>query len=252
MKKRNPVVYLLPLILCLITLLTGCVRYDVGVTFNTPYQGKIVQHITTSEQFNSLSPAEGKKWLNSIEGRSRDLGGKVQRINSQEMLVTIPFGNGKELTEKFNQLFHSHTDVNTAIASEKSDLLQLDSQIALKQNNLVFLERNRLDLTIDLRALDVLTHQGKITISPDSLIDLQFQLNTSLVAYNVAAVNNLEPKMNALGKGLVWQLQPGEINHIEAVFWLPSPLGIGAAVISLLTISGYMLKYRRFPGVADS
>ncbi len=250
MKKRNPVVFLLPLILCLVTLLTGCVHYEVGVTFNTPYQGKIVQHITTSEQFNSLSPAEAKKWLNSVEGRARVLGGKVHRINPQEVILTIPFSNGRELTAKFNQLFHSDTDVNTAIASEKTDLLQLDSQIALKQNNLFFLERNRLNLTIDLRALDVLTHQGKITISPDSLVDLQFKLNTPLVAYNISAVNNLEPKTNSLGKGLMWQLQPGQINHIEAVFWLPSPLGIGAAVISLLTILGYMLKYRRFPGVA--
>lgn len=250
MKTRNPVVFLLPLILCLVTLLTGCVRYDVGVNFNTPQQGQIVQHIKTSEQFNSLSPSEAKKWLNSVEGRSRVLGGKVQRINPQEVVVTIPFGNGKELTEKFNQLFHSNTDVNTAIVSKKTDLVQLNSQIALKQNNLVFLERNHLDLTIDLRALDILTHQGKITISPDSLIDLQFQLNTPLFAYNLAAANNLNPKIDTLGKGLVWQLQPGQINHIEAVFWLPSPLGIGAAVISLFTILGYMLKYRRFPGVA--
>ena len=250
MKRRNPVLFLLPLILCMMTLLTGCVRYDVGVNFNTPHQGKIVQHIKVSEQLTSLSPSEARKWLNSIEKRSRALKGKVKRVDSQEVIVTIPFINGRELTEKFNQLFHTDTDVNTAIASDKTDLVQLDSQIALEQSNLVFFERNHLNLSIDLRALDVLAHQGKITVTPGSLIDLQFQLNTPLAANSVSGADNLEPKISTLGKGLVWQLKPGQINHIEAVFWLPSPLGIGAAVISLFTIFGYVIKYRRFPGVA--
>ncbi len=242
--------FLLPVILCLVTLLTGCVRYDVGVNFDHPQHGTIVQYIKIGEQLTSLSQSEARKWLNSIEQRSRALNGKVKRVNPQEVIVTIPFGNGKELTDKFNQFFHTYTKTNSAVVSDNVDLFKLDSQINLQQNNLIFLERNNLDLTIDLRALGVLSNQGKIIVSPGSLIDLEFQLNTPLIARNIAGENNLEPIYNATKKGLVWQLQPGQINHIEAVFWLPSPLGIGATIIIVFTILGYVLKYRRFPGVA--
>jgi len=36
----------------------------------------------------------------------------------------------------------------------------------------------------------------------------------------------------------------GQINQIEADFWVPSPIGIGAAVIALLVTAGYTLRYR--------
>ena len=250
MKRRNSIGLLLPLVLCLVTLLTGCVRYDVGINFNTPYQGNIVQYIKIGEQLTSLSQSEARKWLSSIEERSRALQGKVQRVNSQEVVVTIPFGNGKELSNKFNQFFHTDTTANPAVVSENIDLVQLDSEISLQQNNFVFFERNNLDLTIDLRALGVLSNQGKIIVNPGSLIDLEFRLKTPLVARNISGENNLEPNINTSEKGLVWQLQPGQINHIEAIFWLPSPLGIGAAAIILLMVFGYFLKYKKLPGVA--
>ncbi len=249
-QPRHPLRLLLPVILGLVTLLTGCVRYDVGLNFDHPQHGTIVQYIKIGEQLTSLSQSEARKWLNSIEERSRALHGKVKKVNSQEVVVTIPFNNGQELTKKFNQFFHTDTDTNAALVNDKVDLVKLDSQINLQQNNLVFFERNDLDLTIDLRALGVLSNQGKIIVSPGSLIDLEFQLNTPLIAHNVSGENNLEPISSITKKGLVWQLQPGQINHIEAVFWLPSPLGIGTAIIILFVTLGYFLKYRRLPGVA--
>ncbi len=249
-QKKNSIRFLLPIILCLVTLLTGCVRYDVGINFDNPHRGKIVQQIKIGEQLTSLSQAEAKKWLNSIETRAQDLQGKVKRLNSQEILVTIPFGNGKELTEKFNRFFHSDTVLTATPNLQDTSLLELDSQMSLQQSNLVFLERNLLDLTIDLRALGVLSEQGKIVVSPGSLVNLEFQLNTPLKARSISSDNNLQPLVNTPGQPLVWQLQPGQINHIEAVFWLPSPIGIGIVAIILLAILGYVLKYGRLPGVA--
>ena len=249
MKRKNPVAFLLPVILCLVVLLTGCVRYDVGVNFNTPQSGTIVQHIKIGEQLTSFSPSDAKKWLNSVEERSRKLKGNVKKLNPQEIIVTIPFHNGKELAEKFNQFFHTDLPDVSVIPKGEIDLVKLDSRISLQQSNLFFVERNNLDLTIDLRALGVLSNQGKIIVSPDSLIDLEFQLNTPWIARSVSNEENLEPTAN-VANGLVWQLQPGQINHIEAVFWLPSPLGMGAAAIILLMVTGFFLKYRRFPGIA--
>ena len=237
---------LLSLILSLVTMLTGRVDYDVGINFQHPHNGTIVQHITIGQQLASLSETEAKKWLRSIEKRSQKLQGKVKKINSQELLVTIPFGNGAELVSKFNQLFHNEAYSN--YSETDNQLTQLDSQVALKQSNLILFERNSLDLTIDLRALESLSHQEKVTIPVESLADLEFHLNTPSLTRSVSGKTNLQATKTE--EGLIWQLQPGQINHIKAVFWLPSPVGIGAGIIILLMITGFAIKYRRFPGIA--
>jgi hypothetical protein len=242
--------FLLPIVLCLVTFLTGCVDYQVGINFATPYSGEITQQIKVSDQLSSLDPKDTQQWLNSLEKRSRKLDGRVKKLNPQELLLTIPFGNGAELAEKFNQLFQANIVPNATIPKEKADLIQLNSQVSIKQSNLVFVERNSLDLAIDLRALKVLTQQDKILIDLDSVADLKFQLTTPWIARSISNADNLQPTINPLQKGLVWQLKPGKINHIQAVFWLPSPIGIGAAAIVIFGILGYLIKYRRFPGVA--
>lgn len=250
LRKNGFVRFLLPIVLGLVTLLTGCVDYEVGVNFATPYRGEITQHIKVSDKLGNLAPSDTRRWLNSIEARSRKLNGKVEKLDSQELLLTIPFGNGAELAQKFNRLFQSSTFPNATIPQEEADLIELNSQVSIQQSNLVFVERNSLDLAIDLRALKVLSQQNKIIVDPDSLANLKFQLNTPWIARSVSSSENLQPIKNPLTKGLVWQLHPGEVNHIQAVFWLPSPIGIGTAIVILLMILGYLLKYRRFPGVA--
>ena len=249
MKNSNAMRFLLPIILCLATLLTGCVDETVGVNFATPYRGEITQHIKVSNQLNNLAPDETRVWLKSLEKRSRKLDGKIERLSNQELLLTIPFGNGAELAQKFNQLFQSNIVPNATIPLEKQELIKLNSQVKIRQSNLIFVERNYLDLAIDLRALNLLTQQDKIIIDRDSLANLEFKLTTPWIARSIAGADNLKPTAN-LPKNLVWQLKPGAINHIQAVFWLPSPIGIGTAIIILLAILGYLLKYRRFPGVA--
>lgn len=250
MKSNRVVRFLLPLVVGLTTLLTGCVDYEVGVNFHTPYSGEITQHIQVSDTLNNLAPSDTRQWLNSLEKRSRKLEGKVKKLNSQEVLLTIPFGNGAELAEKFNRLFQSNIVSNATIPQETAEIIKLDSQVSLRQSNLIFIERNSLDLAIDLRALQVLTQQDKVTVDLNNLANLEFQLTTPWIARSVSNSDNLQPLANTLSQGLVWRLHPGEINHIQAVFWLPSPIGIGTAGIILLMILGYIIKYRRFPGVA--
>ncbi|MEM7761426.1 MAG: DUF3153 domain-containing protein [Cyanobacteria bacterium P01_A01_bin.40] len=249
MKNSRLVRFLLPIVLCLATLLTGCVDYDVGIKFTTPYSGEIMQHVKVSDKLTNLAPSDTKQWLNSLEKRSRQLNGKVQKLNAQELLLKIPFGNGAELAQKFNQLFQTSILPNATIPKEQVDLIELNSQVSIQQRNLIFMERNRLDLEIDLRALAVLSQQDKIIIDPDSIANLEFQLTTPWIAHSISQAGNLQPIKNTLKPGLVWQLHPGEVNQIAVIFWLPSPIGIGAAVIVLLMILGFILKYRRFPGV---
>jgi hypothetical protein len=213
-------------------------------------EGTIVQHIKLGEQLTSLNPTEANNWLNSIEERSRQLKGKVKRIAPQEILVTVPFSNGKELVSKFNQFFYSPSDNTTQFTEDKSlESLQLNSKMSLQQSNLLLFERDRLSLTVDLRGLGVLSNQGRITVTPGSLIDLNFQLTTPWLARTVVAENILNSSSNPEIHQMIWQLQPGQINYIETVFWLPSPLGIGSTIIIVLMVGGFYLKYKRFPGI---
>ncbi len=245
--------FLAVIVLCLVTLLTGCVRYDVAVNFDSQQGGTLVQHIKLGEQLTSLNQSEAKKWLNSIEERSRQLQGKVKRISPQEVLVTIPFGNGQELVTKFNQFFHTKAQDDTQLANQDSlDLIQLDAKMSLQQINFLLFERDRLSLTVDLTGLGVLSQQGKIIISPGSLLDLKFQLNSPWTVRTKSAENIVETEVNSEKNRLTWQLQPGQINYIETVFWLPSPLGIGTVIIILLIVGGFYLKYKHLPGFGQT
>jgi hypothetical protein len=230
----------------LLTFLTGCVRYDVGVNFNNQQNGAIVQYIKIGEQFTSFNQSEAKKWLTSIEDRAKELQGSIKRTSPQEIAVTIPFGNGKELAEKFNQFFNPDLKTRSkSVSKDALDLVQFNSQMSLNQKNLLLFERDRLNLNVDLRALGVLSSQGKVIVNPGSLVDIKFQLNTPLAARSITSIDSLNPEK--VGNILVWHLQPGQINHIEAVFVIPSYIGIGTVAIVALMVSGFYLKYKRLP-----
>ncbi len=91
-------------------LLSGCVNYDVGVNFDNSNHGELVQHIKLGERLTSFSGDYVYEWLNSIERRARKLEGKTKRISPEEIIVTIPFSNGQELQQKFNEFFNSRVN----------------------------------------------------------------------------------------------------------------------------------------------
>lgn len=247
--RKNPILYLLPCLLCLLTLLSGCVSYDVGVHFDSPYDGSIVQHIQVGEELVDLDRSATKQWLNSIEDRAYQLRGRVKRVSSEELIVDIPFSNSKELVDKFNQFFYG--DTSATASSESTELATINSQMSLRQSNFLLFERNYFDLTVDLRGLGNTSEENKIAIISDSLVNLTFQVNSPWIARSLQDKNLLAPVKNTPGK-LIWQLKPGQLNHIKAVVWLPSPLGIGAVIIIVLMIGGFYLKYKHFPGVAPA
>lgn len=249
-KKKKTFFLFLPLVLCLLTLMTGCVQYDVGVNFESQTRGEIVQHIKLSERLTSFSSETVGEWLNSVERRVRSLGGKTKRLSSQEVLVRIPFNNGAELQKKFNQFYNPiepNKKARTAPPVE-TDLPKFESQLNVKQNNLLLVLRNQLSLELDLRSLSLLSSNENLLVSPGGLVELDFRLNTPWGAQSIeTAPNAISPKSYLEGKQLVWHLKPGEINYLEAVFWLPSPIGIGAVVIALFVAAGIFLKYQLLP-----
>lgn len=248
-------------------LLSGCVQYKVGVSFDSPNRGEIVQHIKLGERLMAFSGDSTAEWLNSVERRARQLQGKAKRISDQEVTVTIPFNNGSDLAAKFNKFFNptdssSIEGINNSKSKQKQPATSIypssnnnielatniNSEFSLTQNNLLLLLRNRLSYDLDLRSLSLLSTDGNLLINSGEILELEFSLNTPWGARSVETVDNaIHPQASEQGRRLVWTLKPGQLNHVEAVFWLPSPLGIGAVVIALFVFGGIYLKSNFLP-----
>ena len=243
---QNPIVLI---VLLASTLLSGCVQYDVGVNFDNPNRGEWVQHIKLGERLTSFSGDSVSEWLNSIERRTRELEGTTQRLSKEEIIVRIPFSNGQELQTKFNEFFHPKSNQKFAsnVNSEpESELPTIESNLLVFQNNLLLLVRNRLIYDLDLRSLALISSKGNVLANPGSILDLEFSLKTPWGAKSIQSTeDSLKPEKNH--NQLVWKLKPGELNHIEAVFWLPSPLGIGTLLIILFVWGGLYLRYSFMP-----
>ncbi|MEO1589885.1 MAG: DUF3153 domain-containing protein [Cyanobacteria bacterium J06632_22] len=215
---------LLALVLCL----TGCVDYDLGIQFDSQTHGTLTQTLHLSEQVTQLNPDKARQWLRQFDQRARLQGGKVKTVDARTVQVTVPFNNGTDLSETYNALFD--TEENPAL-SQLPGSPQLTSHLELRQKNRVLALRNQLALDIDLTSLP-----GPSTNRQDwRVLNLAFHLVTPWgVVSQVGGVGR--------GREVVWPLQPGQITHIEADFWVPSPIGIGAGAIAILMALGYLIK----------
>ena len=228
---------LVALIACLC--LTGCIQYDVGINYASQTQGEIVQRIRLTEQLTSLNNPTARAWVSTIEHRAKQVGGQVRRPSKQEVIVTIPFNNGKDLQSRFNKFFQPAAVPLPASGKARTlDVPQVDAHLTVKESNLILLQRNRLTYDLDLRSLGVLSADGSLIVSPGSLLEFEFSLNTPWGARSTGS--SLPPTRQ--NHQLTWTLAAGAQHHLEAVFWLPSPLGIGTAAIALLVAIGSYLK----------
>ncbi len=208
------------LLATLVLTLTGCVKYDTTVNFQSFNAGELVQHITLDRQFYQLNQSAIDIWLRSIEQRTSQLHGQVQKISDRELTVVIPFRTAPELVSKFNQFF-------------ASDKQLLASKLAVTQNNFLVASRHQLTYDLDLRSLAADSPvTGGLKSDQNKQLDLQFALNV--------------PRVMSNHNGR-WQLQPGQINHLSTVFWLPNPIGIGSLIIILFVAIGYLVKSKLAP-----
>jgi len=221
--------------------LSGCVKSEVGITVESPNRGAIVQHIRLDERLTSVNSGTVQKWLDGIEKRVRRIQGKTRRLSNQEILVTIPFGNGRELETRFNEFFSPVADPNRSTRKE-FDLPKLDSHLKVQEGNFLLLQRQRVIYDLDLRSLGILAPDGSLMVSPGSLLELEFGLTTPWGARSITRGNGTEIAARREGKQLIWTLQPGQSNHLEAAFWLPNPLGIGTVMIVAIVAGGIYLR----------
>jgi Protein of unknown function (DUF3153) len=226
--------------------LSGCVKYDVGMSFDNANSGELVQHIKLGERLTSFSGNPVYEWLNSIERRTRKLEGNTQRISSSEIIVTIPFSNGEELQQKFNEFFNpdnSFPAKRNKGEADNTELPKIESNLRLFQKNLALVVRNHLIYDLDLTSLSLISGDDNILANSNSILDLDFSLKTPWGAKSIeVAENSIQPVKD--NKTLTWKLQAGQLNHIETVFWLPSPVGIGVLLIILVVWLGITLRYK--------
>lgn len=229
------------IILIAFLFLSGCVRYEVGLTFQDANHGTIVQHVQLSNQLTGVSRATANLWLDQLAAQAQQLGGKTRHPSEREWVMTIPFYNAKDLATKFDRFFQVVTAAS--FAGKRSMESAPVSQFQIQTNNLILWQRNHLQYDLDLRSLAVIPdadNTATLLINPKDLLNLEFTLNTADGAQSVNS--SVSPIIRKQGKQLVWSLQPGEVNHLEVIFWVPSPIGIGAAVIIVLVIGGMFAK----------
>jgi hypothetical protein len=219
--------------------LSGCVKYDTGINFHSLNAGEIVEHIQIGEQLNSFSHSAVKTWLASIDRRTEQVQGQLKYLNDREIEVIIPFNNAKELVSKVDRYFNPDP-VNTPARS------QFNSHMQVNQNNFLVVVRNHLIYDLDLRTLKIADTAPKISVAADNFVNLHFSIQSPWGVQN-SDTSNITNVVTSSDRQLNWQLQPGKLNHIEAIFWLPNPLGIGAILITIFSIVGYYLKYRQLP-----
>ena len=210
---------------------------------------------TTAKSFSIFTFAEGKTglentiasvWLDSVAQQTEKLGGSVRRIADQDATLMLPFFNAKDLEAKFNQLLQTEWH-----SSGAQKLPTIVSRLKLRSGNWILWQRIVLDYELNLRSLSPLA-QENLSLDPSKLLQLEFSLNTPGNAKSLNSEN--PPILHSEGKKLTWKLRPGAQHHLQAVFWVPSPLGIGAAVIGLLVIVGAIVRTHPLPAetVTDS
>jgi len=250
--------------------LSGCMEYDVGIRFNSQTSGAIVQDIHLN-RLTTVSAVTFENWFESLEQETRQLQGFSRRRSPQDLELTLPFVNGADLVQKFNQLFDRSQTGNVAQANNAESegatgLFPLTARIELTQQNALLAIRNHLDLWVDLTRLGMTTPEGDRLLDMDPLLRLNFYIETPWgVQWNTdsaaskgsssSAVSSPSPvstastgsKASAASKGSIQgnrathTLRSGEINHLTATFWIPSPVGIGALGILLLVMMGQRL-----------
>jgi len=213
--------------LMLCPLLFGCVDYDLSIRFDSQTHGEITQTIHLSDRLLALNETEV---FDSFATRAKALSGKARRLDTDTLKITIPFSNGAQLVERFNA-FYSHDDSSFALLSELTGAPDIDAHLALTQQNFFFALRNTLTYDLSLDRVNML-NIGR-GLNDLSWLNLDFHLITPWGLVDDADLTRAD-----------WHLSPDQPHRIQATFWVPSPIGIGAGIIAILCTLGYLLKHK--------
>jgi hypothetical protein len=248
---------------CLL-LLCGCFQYDLTLQFDHQLQGRIEQVITLNDRAAAVANGTLAPWLEALEARTRQLGGRVSSPGYNQRALVVPFTTSQNLVQQFSRLFADEPP--TAVSDEISkpiqavtstltipDLGQIPFHLAFSQQDWVLASRTHLIYDIDLQQLPTAPTRPDGAFS-NAWSTLNFRLQTPWGISQIAPAS-LSPALR-WPNGAGWQLEPGRAYHIEVWFWVPSLVALGTVVIGLLVLLGYFLRYRLLgwarPGVSRS
>lgn len=202
--------------------LSSCVDYQLGIQFDSQTHGVLVQTLHLDEGFVALNNEARQQWLQVFIKEAKLFSGKVTVLEDGSLQVGVDFNNGADLVQKFNRLFAAE-----GLMAQVPGAPPLLAHLELTQQNWGVALLNHLHAEIDLRALN-----ADKAVGEGGALDRWRTLNLNFQIDALATETDH------------WSLQPGQINTIDTTFWIPSPIGIGALVITLLCAGGYGLRYR--------
>ena len=245
-----------------IVFLSGCVRYETGLSFKDANHGEWVQRIRLEKVPPGLSETIAASWLDSVKEKAQQFGGQVNAVSEEELWLKIPFYSAKDLETRFNQFFQPPGTIPPKggyWSQRKQKPLNLPIRMQVQTRHGVFRERERLTLDFDFRSIKKLIAQSDPALNSDEFLELEFRL-TAPTAIGVLTANGVANSANAQlpkgiimrrqGKQLSWQLKSGQLNHLELAFAVPNYLEMGFVVILLMTLTGMLIKFLMLPPIA--
>lgn len=233
-------------------LAVGCVDVDVEIRFTEANHGTLVQTLRFDEGWQVWGGATTRDWLDRWADRARATGGRIADRSDRSLRVEIPFHNGRDLQRRMRALAQPWTAQATAPTPAPSaqaapvadrdltdpidsldplDRLAFPQAFELRQQNWLVAVRNQLHYEVDLRSLAAWGSDRLALVDPDSLLDWQVRLQAPRIAPDAAHPGPPDRRS--------WRLEPGQLNRIDAIFWVPSWLGIGSLVIILFCAIGW-------------
>jgi hypothetical protein len=222
-------------------LLTSCVDADLSIRFDSQTHGQITQTLHLSDRLRTAPD----QLFERITAKAKALSGKARQSDHNTLQIVLPFNSGEQLVARFNAFYGNAYD--SAQSSDNLSGLALydgappvSAHLALQQSNYFFALRDH--LVYDLQVESLPAHSGQLAnskLSDLSWLNLDFHLSTP---WGVTLSD--PPTADNQGQTVTWHLSADRPQHIEATFWLPSPIGIGAGAIAAFCLLGYLVKYR--------
>ncbi len=228
--RRRWLTLLACLLLC--PLLGGCVDYDLGIRFDSQTQGSLSQTLHLNDPLLTLNETGADELFQQFTVSAKALSGKVSKLDENTLQIVLPFHNGAQLVERFNAFYGGDKG-----GVHLPGLPGISARLGLRQNNYIFALRNHLTYDLQVERAD---QPGDSTLSDMSWLNLDFHLTTP---WGLTAAAG-PVAISVTDHTVTWHLAANQPQHIEATFWVPSPIGIGAGAIALICLLGYYIKYR--------
>lgn len=235
--ENRMVVLPILLVLGLSLLISGCVQSDLTLHFDHQTRGLMTQSIRLHQGGSPLTNPTLEPWLTTLRKRVGELGGSFTQTPDQINLA-VPFTTAADLEQRFIQTWAAIAAMDTLPISA---IQPLPVNLQIQQNHWLLASRNHLIWDFDLQSLRDLggLHRGA---KDQGWASFSLRLATPWGSRVLAS----SPELAAISqtREVRWQLQVGELNHLDVIFWLPDLVGIGGLVIAMVVVLGYFLRYR--------